>query len=74
MVKTHPHASNAGGTGLIPGLGTNSPHAMWYSQKKKMDLLYKVTGVTESVNWQGVSTEWVPILNHPLPLPRLLPP
>ena len=28
------HASTAGGTGSIPGRGTNIPHAMRHSQKK----------------------------------------
>ena len=26
-------ASNAGGTGLIPGQGPKTPHACWYNQK-----------------------------------------
>ena len=29
------HPSIAGGTGLIPGLGTKIPHAAWYGQKNK---------------------------------------
>ena len=29
------YASSAGGAGFIPGLGTESPHAMWCSQKIK---------------------------------------
>ena len=28
------HASNAGGTGSIPGWGTKIPHALWSGQKK----------------------------------------
>ena len=28
--------SNAWGTGSIPGHGTKIPHAVWYSQKKKI--------------------------------------
>ena len=28
-------ASNTGGVGLIPGLGTKMPHAVWHSQNKK---------------------------------------
>jgi len=27
--------SSVGGTGLIPGLGTKTPHALWHGQKKK---------------------------------------
>ena len=30
------HASNAGGTGLIPGWVTKIPHATWHSQKIKI--------------------------------------
>ena len=29
------HASNAGGTGLIPGREAKIPHAAWRGQKKK---------------------------------------
>ena len=28
-------ASTAGGTGLIPGWGTKTPHALWHGQKQK---------------------------------------
>ena len=48
------HASNAGGTGLIPGWGTKIPHAAGCSQKKKkkievVDLQYcLVSGVQQS--------------------------
>ena len=31
------HASNAAGTGLIPGQGTKIPHAPRHSQRKKKD-------------------------------------
>ena len=36
------HASTAGGTGSIPGCGTNNPQAMWYGKKKKGKYTYKV--------------------------------
>ena len=39
VVKTPP--SNAGGTGSIPGPGTNIPHAMWYGQKLKKQTINK---------------------------------
>ena len=32
------HASNAGDVGLIPGQGTNIPHAMLSQAKKKKDI------------------------------------
>ena len=36
------HASNAGGTGLIPVWGTKVPHAVWHSQKKKKGAKLKI--------------------------------
>ena len=39
------HASTAGGTGLIPGWGTKTPHATWHGQEKlkrmEKDIPYK---------------------------------
>ena len=32
------HSSNAGGTHLIPGQGTKTLHATWYSQKNVLIL------------------------------------
>ena len=33
------HTSSAGGTGLIPGLGTKISYAVWHGQKKKVQIL-----------------------------------
>ena len=41
MVKTS--ASSAGGAGLITGLGTKIPDALWYSQKLFKGSLEEVT-------------------------------
>ena len=42
------HASNAGGTGLIPGQGTRIPQAAWGSKKKKKKSL-QITNAGEGM-------------------------
>ena len=53
-------ASNAGGTGLISDKVAKTPHAAWYSQKKKKKTLMfhsygnsDITNISESKKFKG---------------------
>ena len=55
------HTSSAGGTGLIPGLGTEISYAVWHGQEKKvqilkannLELIHKTNG-RQPIEWEKI--------------------
>ena len=53
------HASNAGGTDLIPVQGTNIPHAARFGQKKENLLLKRSRRTAISLIPRNLSFNWI---------------